>query len=433
MLEPMKTAGTYTTIFSVTILVFITIVIPVFQLSQEQALDLKSYYVAGHLAIQGRNVYDPGSQMAVVRQQQLGDAYYPYIYFPIVAIGFMPLATLPFNTVQWLWYILSLASLVLSMFVLYKIACKHSIQADSGYSGKTLEPFSLLFGSMLMAGLASNFINGQTNTQILLLLTLCIVALEINKDYAAGFCLGILAMIKPQPLVIVPYLFVIKRFKAAVAAIVTFTVGSLLTGVLIGWDTFMYYIHEVLPSFAMKATQFPPILINAPPNRSIQGLVMRLLTDSRWNPAVINMPDTAPLIARLSVLLIIVVTAFFLSKRLHRSLSFHQVWTDIGWLALTSVIISPLTWDHHFVLLIVFSVPMAFQLQRRPLSRAGIVMIAAWVLIAIPSFPMNTFWHNSRFGHIGLSFQTLALLVLWFVYGRYFIATSGSQTRSNHV
>ncbi len=392
---------------------------------------MKSYYVAGHLAIEGRNIYDPGNQMTVVRQQQLGDVYYPYIYFPIVAIGFMPLATLPFNTVQWLWYVLSMLTFLLSLYMLYNTALKHFTQSGKYHYGRYLPGISIIIFPSLMAGLTSNFINGQTNTQILLLLTLCIVALDIRKDYAAGFCLGILAMIKPQPLLIVPYFFIIKRFKAASATIVTFTVGSLLTGILIGWDTFMYYTHEVLPSFAMKATQFPPILINAPPNRSIQGLIMRLFTSSRWNPALINMPNAAPLIARLSVLLIIVITALFLFKRLKQSLSFDQIWTDIGWLALTSVIISPLTWDHHFVLLIVFSVPMAVQLLNRPLRRSGLVMIAAWILIAIPSFPMNTFWHNTHLGHFGLSFQTLALLLLWFVYGRYYIGTS--DRRSNHV
>jgi len=395
--------------------IFIGVILPAAHLRTEHALDFKAYYVAGHLALNHRNIYDPDLQMQTVREQGLGPDYYPYIYFPFLAVACMPLATLPFVTAQWIWFILSVAAWYSGLVLLARLLILETGIPEQSRMRQVILSVSAI---SIFYGIFSNMIEGQVNSFIFLLLAVSLTALNARLPLAAGFCLAVVIMIKPQPILVIPYLLLIRRWKTAAATLLCLAAGVTVTTEIIGRSYFMYYIKEILPTFSMQSTSFPPILINAPPNSSVQGAVSRILSDSPWTSAALHLPGAQIIVTRLLVVCLLAATAIFLRHRRHQSPPFITAWIDIGWVLLLSLLVSPLTWDHHFVILPIFVIPLVDTMIRSHRNGlAGGCLLAGWILLALPMEPMNPFWHRSILHQTALYVKTSALLWIWWLYG----------------
>ncbi|MCD4654018.1 DUF2029 domain-containing protein [bacterium] len=412
----MKRSGTLSILFIVLAFsLLVSVVLPAIKLLNTQALDFKSYYIAGHLALEQKNIYDPLLQLEVSRKQALSQNFYPYIYFPMLALMCMPFAMLSFNAAQWIWFGLSTIFLYASLGVLSKLISDY---VPGSVQQRRVLGMIIVLACSIMETFYTNAINGQVNTLILLLLVLFIAALSKNRDIAGGICLGFLIIIKPQPAIIIPYLLLTRRFRTAISTILTATIGTIITSWIIGVNNFIYYLKEVAPTFNMIKTSFPPIMIHAPPNSSLPGALSRLFLDSPGTTAPFSQVTYVALISRLAVVGILITTFILIIKRSIQSKpTFAVLWLNSSWLILVSLIISPLTWSHHYVLLLVLFIPYlvaAWSLRNKMIFLS---IAACWLTLSIPMFPMHVRVSNLEFVHLALSIQTLAMLVLWILIG----------------
>jgi len=257
--------------------------------------------------------------------------------------------------------------------------------------------------------------NGQVNTMILFLASAFLVTLIRGSNITAGICLGLVGMIKPQPLIIIPYLFAVSRIRCGLAAAVTFTVGTVSTVSVIGWNSFYYYLKEVLPTFSMVKTSFPPILIYAPTNQSIQGVINRLFQSTRYSQAMIDFPGAVPILCRSATVLILGFTAFVILRHRREASSKYYLLRDCAWLLVTSVLLSPITWDHHLVILaIAGTVVWVRVVNARSAGFTDLVLMGAWILMSLPLFPFSELWKINRFTALGISLKGFAIMVFWF-------------------
>ncbi|MBN1296938.1 DUF2029 domain-containing protein, partial [bacterium] len=288
----------------VAVSITVSAIIPLFRLLDTPALDFKSYYIAGHLAIEGNNIYLPDQQLRIATEQNLGSHFYPYIYFPMIAVMIMPLAMIPFQTAQWIWTILSLLAWFTGLAILTGLLHRKIVHFDPQVQQwKTATQWVLTVS--ILAGISESIALGQINTFSFLLLTLFLAATDENHPAAAGFCLGVLCLIKPQPALLIPYLFLVHRARTAWVAVTVALTGTATTASVIGWNYFKYYLKEVMPTFSMIETSFPPIMIQSPPNRSIYGAIARLGLDSPWTTAWFHNSVLVLVGIRLSVLFIL--------------------------------------------------------------------------------------------------------------------------------
>lgn len=426
----MKRSQIYTRIliFVAIISILVTVVMPAVKLLNTRALDLKSYYIAGHLALAQQNVYDPMLQSHIAQSQGLGTHFYPYIYFPMLALIWMPFATLSFPVVQWIWFILSTICLYGSMVVLWSLTRRFLPGIPET---KNLHAAVIVLTCFILEGVYTNAINGQINALILLLLVLFLAAIQTDQKIPAGICLGLLIMIKPQPAILIPYLFLVRQTRTALSAFLTAAAGTAITAWIIGWDNFMYYFNEVAPTFNMIKTSFPPILIQAPPNTSIQGMITRLFLMSPFTQPVVTIEAGVMTIIRAVVIIFLGATFYQFFRFRKRQIPFLQLWLECGWLILLSLLISPLTWSHHYTLLPVLSIPLLLisRLQNRHLL--FIFCASCWIVIAVPMFQMSPWILNSQYVHLALSFQTICMISLYIITGWCLIGRSLQNEADN--
>jgi Glycosyltransferase family 87 len=98
-------------------------------------------------------------------------------------------------------------------------------------------PILLLITIVLMAKFyAHELLLGQANLLLGALLLAALVAVQSERPLIAGALVGLAVFVKPYALILFPWLFVARGWRAAAMAIVVVAVGLLLPAAVYGWN-----------------------------------------------------------------------------------------------------------------------------------------------------------------------------------------------------
>jgi alpha-1,2-mannosyltransferase len=291
---------------------------------------------------------------AALYAQTFGPAHLPFTYPPFAALVFAALSPLSFAGWQLVLAAAGLCCLVLSAHAALRLAAR----GGPGIGGESAAGAGLA-GAFVVAGLALwlepvalTLHFGQIN---LILLALVLVDLA-RSDTARGkgIGIGIAAGLKLTPLVFVAYLLVTRRVRAAAVSLAAFA-GTVAVGfAVLGQDSAAYWAGQ----FARPGDN-PERLVN----QSLNGLVLRALRDR---------PGAHLVWICVAVLVGVVgIGAAALAARRGQEL------LGVCLCAATGLLISPISWSHHWVYVLV---PLAFA-ARRPLRTGNLLAVAAVIAV----------------------------------------------------
>ncbi|AYF79357.1 DUF2029 domain-containing protein [Nocardia yunnanensis] len=306
-------------------------------------VDLGAYQVAGDRVGHGISVYD-----SPLRGHTRG--VFEFVYTPFAALLFAPLAWIHGSVFTWVGGLTNFALLT------------GSVWATLAVLGYRRDRRLLILGPPIAALLLScepiretvGF--GQVNI-LLLLLVLADMALPDSSRYK-GALTGVAAGIKLTPAFFVLYLLVTRRFRAAATA-----VGALIATMLVGL--------AVLPrdSLTFWSGAFAdPTRVGVPENpqnESLRGMIARTLGAAGGLQ-----------ILWLAAALAIAAICLLLARRLWATGRELPAVTLCG---LTSTVISPYSWIHHWVWLaplLIYLAHLAIR-SRDALTLAGLLVVFA--------------------------------------------------------
>lgn len=159
-------------------------------------IDYNYFYFAGMRASQGKNFYFPLNDRYSGENSQPFE-YVRFIYPPLMAYFFIPFSLLPLDISLYVYSLLSILSLLLSVYLLSKF-----VQQKWPYFFIT----SLIF--LFSPSFLLHLDRGQTNIEILILITLCLLFYLQGKYKISGFLLASSIVFKLMPIVFLPYFFV---------------------------------------------------------------------------------------------------------------------------------------------------------------------------------------------------------------------------------
>lgn len=392
--------------------IYVSVLSPGIWLLHHRSVDLPSYYVAGYMVLKDANPYHPDEIITMAYQVDLTEPIFPYIYFPLVAVLFIPLSMIRYQTVQILWYYISQIFFLFSIVFLYRIT-RRCYSSDSPVFLKRF--FYLIPITCLSFPLISNFRHGQINTIILFFVCAFLYFLMTNSEILAGFALALVLSIKPQPAFILPYLLLKKRFKCAASTIISFIIITGLTVFVVGSRNFLFYLTNILPSFGLTQSEFQRIFIYWPGNHSLQGFVSRLFLTTMDSFSLWEKPDLITWVSYILLLTVIAISFF----RLHtwsrnKPTTDRMLLRDCSYLLILSIMASPITWDHHLVLIFPLA---AFLLFEKPnkfwKSLAGITILFCWIIMANDLYLVHPFWTMNKITSLGMSIKMFAILGFW--------------------
>ena len=273
-------------------------------------LDLRVYRAAG------RSLYHGGSPFT----EYYTASQLPFTYTPFALLVLSPLSLGPLGLVESLWWAVSAACLVGAGQLMLRSAFALSARRAWAVAG-------LLGGvaTLALEPVRSNFDYGQINV---ILMVMVVADLTRVRGRARGVLVGLAAAIKLTPLLYLAYFAVARQWRALLTGIATFAAATALCWALLPGESDRYWFHEF---FDAKRTG----PLGAVSNQSWNGMVHRPPFDgSHLGTGLWVALSLATLACG------IVLTRWLVAGK--RPAEAVMV------LALTEVLVSPVSWTHHW-------------------------------------------------------------------------------------
>ena len=288
--------------------------------------DFGAYYVAARAMSTGDSPYDPIAAARLAEASGVAQ-YSPYIYPPLLALMLRPLAALPYSAAAAIWFVMSAAALLAALWLLRPVA---------GLPWRTYR--WLMAAAFFLPPVHHTLQHGQINHVLLLL-----VAGGAVGGAGSAAWVGLAAALKVFPATLGGAYISSGRITALAMAIAG---GAFTT--LAAWfvapAASLEFVARVLPQLAADRRL-------APNNQSIYAVMARWFEPLPFVTPIVDAPDAGRLAASAIALAVVAITIRALV--VVRMVKGEMI--DISRLSLVlaaTLIVSPLTWDHYYVLLL---------------------------------------------------------------------------------
>ena len=263
----------------------------------------------------------PNSAHGVSLYSWSGKNHVTFTYTPIAAIIFAAGSLLSWLALRWVMTGLSLTALLLSVWLTF---------GALGYPSRRVRAGATLLAAAAALGtepILQTLALGQINLLLMLL-----VVMDLTRPrprWWNGIGIGVAAGIKLVPLIFIPYLLLTGRFRQAAVAVGTFA-ATIGIGYAVLPGASAQYWWDGLFLNANRIT-----FLGTRGNQSLRGMMTRFIGS-------VNGSGGAWLAVAVTVAIVGLVAAAALDR------AGHPVPGMLA-CALTGLMVSPLSWDHHWV------------------------------------------------------------------------------------
>jgi alpha-1,2-mannosyltransferase len=348
-------------------------------------LDSSIYQAAARAVLSGDSIYQrPLPGLAG------GAMDLPFIYPPIAAMLFVPLAPLPSELA---WAVLGIVSVLGLGALLRTIVGTHRLTLPGN---RRIPLLSLVFLTALLLEPAWRTVGlGQVN--ILLMLAVAADVLLLRGRRFAGVLTGLAGAVKLTPLIFVLHLLVVGRRADAARAAGTFAVLTALGALVLPSASAGFWASTLAGDLMRQAWAWVG-------NQSITGALQRLSGAADWVPVVATALGIAVLC---------------LTGLLVRAL--HRRGEDCAAMLVTggcATLVSPIAWSHHWVWVLPLLGLLAAR-ATRPRAWLPVLALAVvysgWTLVVVPSGGVRELHWNFWQSLIGDAYVIAGLLAILLV------------------
>ena len=289
-----------------------------------------------------------------------------FTYTPFAALVFAAISSVPFHTLMDAMAVVSTFALVATVWIAFR---------ELGWRGMARTGATLLVTGVAfwLEPVQRGLFLGQIELILMGLIVwdLC----QPDRRWWKGAATGVAAGIKLVPLIFIAYLLLTRKFRqAAVAA------GAFLVTVIIGFAVLphassQWWVHGYF--WQAGRTGF----VGDQANQSLRGILTRLAGNAGTGQALWWV-----------VGIVVGVLGLAAAVLLYRS---GRSFAGLMACALTGLLISPISWDHHWVWIapgLALLVDTAVRAGRGTWARAGWLAVAAAVVLVYAAWPH--FWSS---------------------------------------
>jgi len=362
-------------------------------------VDLAVYRSGGLIVRHVRPLYNPHLAAPLYDWAGYGNLHLPFTYPPFAAIAFAVISFVP-------WWLSQQVSVAVDILAL--LAAVWFTLGGLGYRQDKIRVGATLLGAAAVfwtEPVLRTMYLGQVNLVLLALILwdLCQPDTQ-NSRWWKGFGTGIAAGIKLVPLIFIPYLLLARKFRQAAMAGAGFAFTVLLGFAILPADSTKWWFDGLFARGGRTG------FIGWAGNQSLEGIITRLTGSvSGARPAWI--------VAAVLVGAAGVVSAALLDRKGYAMLGLLMA-------ALTGLLASPISWDHHWVWIVpgaVVAAHYAVQAWRRGARRvAWACGIAAVAIVAwFGAWPARLFTAKLNLGNDSLGLIWIPPNTNPIYYGRY--------------
>jgi hypothetical protein len=386
--------------------------------------------------LDGRPVYGPteeaverylGFRLRAGERLTIGVNAHP----PTSVLVIVPLALLDYPNAVLAWNLLSLLALGASLWLVGR-------RLGLSLSLRSLLPAVVLL--LLCGAFRHQMYQGQLNLLLLLLLTGVWAAERGGRDAAAGALLGLATAVKLFPGLLFLYFVLGRRWKVVGSGVTSLLAVTGLTAALLGPGAYRDYVRDVLPrvdqfragwdnasltGFWAKLFDPPPVPTPAAPSQAESSSAEAPVLVDVMPIFPVEPLRRDPLLARAGAATCCGAVLALLAWVAWRSRSRSQRDRAFGLSLVAMLLVSPICWEHYFLLLLLPLAQLWVSLPRSAAARGLFLVLAVALWLSPPdvwqmAIPLShvgnrPVWDAARPWQIVsvLSFQCYALLGLF--------------------
>ena len=335
-----------------------------------EPVDLAVYRSGGLIVRQVRPDFNPHVSAPLYQWAGYPGQGLKFTYTPFAAMVFALVSFIPWGVLPNLSVAVSIVALVAALWCTFR---------GLGYAGRARMAAALLASAAVFwtEPVVRTLYLGQINLVLMALIIWDLTQPDTKHSrWWKGFGVGIAAGIKLVPLIFIPYLLLARKFRQAFLAMAGFAFTVLAGFAVQGPDSVKWWFGGLFLQGGRTG------FIGWEGNQSLRGLIARLEgsiagSQGEWIAAAV------------AVGVIGVLTAAVLDRRGHQMAGLLAA-------ALTGLLLSPISWDHHWV----WTAPgaavaghYAVRTWRSSRLRAG-----AWALLATAIVALYGAWPGSLWG-----------------------------------
>lgn len=343
--------------------------------------DFGAYYIAARALANGESPFDPAVAARLALTAGI-EHHSPYIYPPLLALLLRPLATLPYPAAAAVWFVLSAAALLASLWLI-----RPFVQLPWRIYGWVCAAVFFL------PPVHHTLQHGQI-THFLLLL---IVSGAAGGTGAAA-CVGIAAALKVFPATLAG-VYVFSGRMAAFAAMAASAAILTVAGALAEPAATADFVRRVGPELAVERRL-------APNNQSVEAVMARWFETHWFVTPIVDAPVVGRFAGYLSTLVVAGLTLWGLASIRRAEGAMVQL-PRFSLVLAATLMVSPIVWDHYYVLLLL---PVAVLYRSSDDRTVRILLLGAGVLLLAHRYWPLTFAMKSP---IFMSEGFSGVVLLW--------------------
>ncbi len=325
------------------------------------ALAVAAWQVLGHTPYRvDVEVYRLGAQAWLAHRPLYGDVLFhtgnrldlPFTYPPLAAVLFVPLTWIAFPTAS---VVITVITLVLTIVAMAIVLTGLDVPGRRVWPAAAIAALAVLY----LEPIQSNLAYGQINVVLMtLVLADCVPR---RTPWPRGLLVGLAIAVKLTPAVFLLYFALRRDGRAVLTAVVTFAVATLV-GALLAWrDSLEYWTSTVY-----ETDRIGPSGVNT--NQNITGMLARLnLT-----------PSLKVSLWALASLLVLGLTLWAVQRVLRAG----EPMLALVCVALFGLVVSPVSWSHHWVwALPTVTVTAVLAYRRRNPALAAVAAIGVALMV----------------------------------------------------
>jgi alpha-1,2-mannosyltransferase len=339
-------------------------------------VDLRVYRFGGMIAAHVRPLYNP--RLASPLYDWPGFAHLRFTYTPFAAMIFTVLRVPPLKVLFGVSIVVGILAFLATIWVTL---------GGLGYRAGAVKA-----GATLLVAGATFWTEPVQRTLFLGQVELVLMALVMwdmcqpDGRRLKGIGVGIAAGIKLVPLIFIPYLLLTRRFRQAAVASATFAVTVGLGFAVLPADSSAWWLHGVFAQGARTG------FTGWEGNQSLLAIITRLAGSTA---------GAQP--AWLAAAALAVILGLGSAALAHRA---GQPMLGLLTCALTGLLVSPISWDHHWVWIVPgVAVLAGYALRARGALRWSCAGLAAAVTLVFGAWPTSLWGENKGLFSLGLFWE----------------------------
>jgi alpha-1,2-mannosyltransferase len=356
-------------------------------------------YRDGGLIVRGvRPYYDPAAASPLYDWGGYTDLALKFTYTPFAAISFALLSFIPLSPLIALSVVVNMAALVLALWFtiggLGYVDGRLRAGLRGGADVRLRVALTLLCAAATLWAqpVLRTIYLGQINLVLMALIIWDLCQPRERPDgkirWWQGFGTGVAAGIKLVPLVFVPYLLATRRFREAAMTLAGFAATIAVGFAVLPADSSAWWLHGVFLKGGRAG------FLGWAGNQSLRAIITRFAGS-------VNAGTVPWAIAAVIAAILGIAAAALLSRAGHEMPALLMT-------ALTGLLISPISWDHHWVWIapgFTTAVVYARRWWGRERRRAWwLIGVAAGILVVFGAWP-DALWESARnLGSFSLGF-----------------------------